>query len=409
MTPSSQSTAWNTVRLEELVSEDRPITYGIVKPGPDTEHGIPYIRVVDMNGGGVRVDALRRTSPEIAKQYRRSEVQPGDLLLSIRGHVGRLAVVPEGLAGANITQDTARLVLRQGCHPRYVFWYLYSLEAQRWMERQMKGVAVRGINLADVKEIPVPVPPLPDQRRIAAILDKADAIQRKRQEVLDRADDLMQAGFMDIVGPGASDYESWPRMTVERLAAPRKGSMRTGPFGSDLRHSEFVDDGIAVLGIDNAVRNRFAWDERRYVTEGKYDKLKRYTVYPDDVIITIMGTTGRSAVVPGDIPTAITTKHLACITLNRDLAEPEFVSHAIHRHPAVLAQIGVSHRGAIMPGLNLTLIKSLELHTPPIEVQRDFANFVQRVRSLEKRLEGTVQTTDGLFNSLVQRAFKGEL
>jgi type I restriction enzyme S subunit len=250
---------------------------------------------------------------------------------------------------------------------------------------------------------------LDEQKRIAAILDKADAIRRRRQEAARLADTLMMSGFQHIVGPLAQGYRSWKRGTIESLASPEPGSMRTGPFGSDLRHSEFVSEGVAVLGIDNAVQNRFAWDERRFITHDKYEYLQRYTVKPSDVIVTIMGTTGRSAVVPHDIPLAITTKHLATITVNRKVAEPEFVSHSIYRHPEVLTQIANSHRGAIMPGLNLGLIRRLELPVPPPPVQQEFTRFVKSVRELEELHHTKQLAADDLFNSLVQRAFRGEL
>src|SRR5690606_16375969 len=137
----------------------------------------------------------------------------------------------------------------------------------------------------------IPLPPLAEQRRIAAVLDKADALRRKRLQALEKLDALLQNTYLQIVGPKHPGFLSWPKRKVAELAAKHKGSMRTGPFGSALKHSEFVDEGIAVLGIDNAVQNRFAWSERRYITPEKYQKLKRYTVKPQDVIITIMGTT----------------------------------------------------------------------------------------------------------------------
>jgi len=142
--------------LIDLVDSERPISYGILKPGPQVESGVRYVRVVDMRLGGVDVSATRRTALEISHQYRRSLLKPGDLLLSIRGHVGRLAEVPPELDGANITQDSARLAIT-GANPRFVLQFLRTSWAQGWMERNVKGAAVRGINLSDVKRLPVPV------------------------------------------------------------------------------------------------------------------------------------------------------------------------------------------------------------------------------------------------------------
>lgn len=121
-----------------------------------------------------------------------------------------------------------------------------------------------------------------------------------------------------------------------------------------------------------------------------------------------MGTTGRSAVVPDDIPLAITTKHLATITLDRRQAEPEFVSQALFRHPAALQQIVSANRGAIMSGLNLGLIRGLRLPLPPIALQQQFTALTQQVRALAERMTTNAASED-LFNSLVARAFSGGL
>jgi type I restriction enzyme S subunit len=121
-----------------------------------------------------------------------------------------------------------------------------------------------------------------------------------------------------------------------------------------------------------------------------------------------MGTTGRSAVVPEDIPTAITTKHLATITLDREQAEPEFLSQALFRHPEVLRQISAANRGAIMSGLNLGLIKALRIRLPPAGRQQEFTKVTARIRSTATRMTGS-ELEEKLFASLVARAFSGEL
>jgi len=287
-------------------------------------------------------------------------------------------------------------------------WLAYCLRQLRLTEMN-KAAAIPGLNRDDAYAKSLLLPTLEEQKRIAAILDKADAIRRKRAEALRLADDFLKSAFLDLVGPGAKSYESWPEKTIAELAASHRGAMRTGPFGSNLRHSEFVDEGIAVLGIDNAVNNRFEWAQRRFITEEKYAELERYTVFPGDVIITIMGTTGRTAVVPEDIPTAISTKHLTTITPNRKLVHPQFIAFSVRENLDVLHQIAMASKGAIMDGLNLTIIKELRLRVPPLEVQEQFETLVTRAEQARSHLLRLQDEVARLFGSLVQRAFNGTL
>lgn len=401
--------SWPEVALEELVVEDAPIVYGILKPGPNIQDGVPYVRPTEMGDRQIRLGSVLRTSPKIAQDFRRSTLRTGDLVLSIVGTIGKIAFVPPQLDGGNITQCSVRIRANpKTVDARYLSWALDSPRVRRQYDEYRFGSGVPRLNVGHVRAIQIPHPPLPEQRTIADILDKADAIRRKRNEAIALTEDLLRSTFLEMVGPAAQEYGKWPVRTIESLAASAPNSMRTGPFGSDLLHSEFVDEGIAVLGIDNAVQNRFAWGERRFITPEKYERLRRYTVLPGDVIVTIMGTTGRSAVVPDDIPSAITTKHLATITLDRQQAEPEFVSQALFRHPEVLRQIAAANRGAIMNGLNLGLIKALRIPVPPPERQREFARVTTRIRSLASRMDGH-RHDESLFNSLVARAFSGQL
>ena len=135
------------------------------------------MRVVDMREGGVAVAGVKRTTPEMSQQYRRSLLRSGDLLVSIRGHVGRLALIPDELEGANITQDSARLSV-SAVSRHYVLEALRTPALQRWMARRIKGVAVQGINLGDLRKLPLPVPPLELQ---AAFAQRCEAQARARR------------------------------------------------------------------------------------------------------------------------------------------------------------------------------------------------------------------------------------
>lgn len=185
--PFANPMNWPVEPLIRHVDVRRPITYGILKPGDDISDGVPYVRVVDMQDGGIRVDGLKRTTQAISHLYKRSLLQRGDVLLSIRGHVGRLAVVPANLEGANITQDTARLALQE-MRPDFLVECLRTSSFQRWMARHTKGAAVKGINLGDVKEAPIPIPPSHLQDRFASALEPIRSARAAQRSALAESD-----------------------------------------------------------------------------------------------------------------------------------------------------------------------------------------------------------------------------
>ena len=202
---------------------------------------------------------------------------------------------------------------RQGeADARYLLHFLRQEHIRRAGEGKMTGSAgQRRVPEHFLAGLEISLPPFAEQRRIAEVLDRAEALRAKRRAALAQLDTLAQAIFLDMLGDPES--RGWSIATIADIANPGAGSIRTGPFGSQLLHSEFVDEGIAVLGIDNAVANEFRWGGRRFISEAKYRELKRYTVRPGDVLITIMGTCGRCAVVPDDLPVAINSKHLCLL------------------------------------------------------------------------------------------------
>lgn len=367
--------------------------------------GIPWVK-----SGELRESIITETEETItpdALNESAAKLLPRDtLLVALYGAtVGRIGIL--GIEAAT-NQAVCYIIPDETRADKKYLYYALQSKVPHWLSKRVGG-GQPNISQGIIKDTLIPLLPLSEQKQIADILDKADAIRRKRRSALGSIEEVIQSTFMHTVASAADDYSLWPNKKIQELVAGHKGAMRTGPFGSTLKHSEFVDSGVAVLGIDNAVTNRFAWGQRRFISSEKYEDLKAYTVHPGDVLITIMATTGRSAVVPDDVPLAINTKHLACITLDRRMAESEFISQAIHRHPVVLTQLDASGRGAIMNGLNLGIIKQIKIPIPPIELQREFASKVARLRRLESRLQAASNEGENLFNSLVQRAFKGEL
>ncbi|HCG00228.1 MAG TPA: hypothetical protein DEV93_06750 [Chloroflexi bacterium] len=171
--------AWPSVPLATVVQGDRPITYGILMPKENVPNGVPYVRVKDMTADGINVAGLRRTSTVIAEAYRRSMLRSGDVLVSIRGTYGRVAIVPAQLDGANVTQDTARVAPSAAVLAAYLAGVLRAPEAQAYMRRVARGVAVKGVNLGDLKVLPIPLPPLESQEQLmGAVQEQVDRIVR---------------------------------------------------------------------------------------------------------------------------------------------------------------------------------------------------------------------------------------
>ena len=194
--------SWSVASLEQLTSAARPICYGILMPKENVNTGVLFVKVKDMKGDRIDLESLHRTTPEIAAKYARASLRTGDLLLSIRGTYGRVAEVPKELDGGNITQDTARLDVTGLVDHRYVATCLRNPDCQNYFKRVARGVAVKGVNIGDVRPTPIPLPPLAEQTRIVAeverrlsVVDQLEAIvianlqraTRLRQSILQKA------------------------------------------------------------------------------------------------------------------------------------------------------------------------------------------------------------------------------
>lgn len=189
--------SWDIAELRDVCVPGRPITYGILKPGPELEEGVPYIRVADFPGNKLNIANIKKTSSEIDQQFKRARLLENDLLLSIRGSVGRLIKIPASLEGANITQDTARLSISPLISTDFVYWALLADSTQRRMKNATRGVAVRGINIGDVRALQIPLPPHGEQaeivRRVEQLFAFADQLEARIKAAQVRIDVLTQS------------------------------------------------------------------------------------------------------------------------------------------------------------------------------------------------------------------------
>lgn len=374
------------------------------------DNGCSIIQSKNFTSGSLDLNDVKYlNSDDVVKYGDKYTPKIGDILFSNIGTVGK-SIVVETNSKFMFAWNVFRIQLNKDLVDAYYLkYYLDYLLSIGFYESLFTGGTVKFINKKKFGGIQIPLPPLPVQKQIAAVLEKADTLRGQCQKMEQELNILAQSVFLDNVGDNANSFNEWQKMRIEELCEPVKGSMRTGPFGSDLKHSEFVDEGFPVIGIDNAVHNEFRWGERRYINDEKYEKLKRYTVYPKDIIVTIMGTTGRVAVIPDDIPVSISTKHLAVLTVEKSIVLPEFIADSLKYSTSLRRQIKKKNKGAIMDGLNLGIIKSLEVQVPPIDLQEEYFICSNQIRKNLEQNQTTLIECESEFNSLMQRAFKGEL
>ena len=356
-----------------------------------------WISIADLSKCGKYICETKKCISDMAiKESGISQIPANTVVMSFKLSIGKTAITSEDMySNEAIMSFRDKHVV--DLLPEYVY---YLLQAHNWNEGTNKAVMGKTLNKATLSKIKVSIHSRKEQIEIINCLNTVMRIVNTRQQQLQKLDELVKARFSELF-VATDEASDWPYCTIADVS----NDMRTGPFGSALHHDEFVDSGVFVLGIDNAVENKFSYNRMRYITAEKYQELKRYTVYPGDVIITIMGTVGRSAVIPADMPKAINTKHLACITPNVKMVNAQFLSCAFQVHPDIRAQLQKQCKGAIMDGLNLTIIKGLSFHIPPINLQDWFVGFYEQVDKSKVAVQKALDEAQLLFDSLMQKYF----
>lgn len=175
---------WEVVELDSITPPDRKITYGIVQAGPNYPEGVPYIRVSDMGEYQIDEGSVLRTSPEIAGKYLRSELRPGDIVFALRGKIGHVVRTPKSLAGANLTQGTARIACGGRVLSEFLLLALRSPQSERQYKREIKGSTFQELTLGSLKRIRVPLPPLEEQKLLARRIEDVEAGLRSSERSL---------------------------------------------------------------------------------------------------------------------------------------------------------------------------------------------------------------------------------
>ncbi|MDD2600135.1 MAG: restriction endonuclease subunit S [Kiritimatiellae bacterium] len=327
-------------------------------------------------------------------------ISKGTLLLSFKLSLGKRA-----FAGCDLFTNEAIAALQVLDHKvvdrNYLYWALGSIDYDLLVDRAAKG---KTLNKAKLKVLQIPLPPLDEQKRIAAILDAADALRSQRRESLAELDRLVQSTFIDMFGDPVANPKGW------EVAELRKHTSKVGSGATPRGGNEsYKADGVALIRSLNVRNGKFQWRNLARIDDDQARKLSNVAVDENDVLLNITGASvARVCRAPKDIGPARVNQHV-CIIRPTSAIDPRFLEKLLLTDSMKSKLLGIGESGATRQAITKAQVLALEIIFPPLALQQRFAEIVQSIEKQKALQRAHLAELDTLFGALQQRAFNGEL
>jgi type I restriction enzyme S subunit len=360
------------------------------KPQDWGTRGLPIIRIQNLNTINA---SFNYYDGNIEDRYR---VKDGDLLISWSASLDAFiwqrgdAVLNQHIFNVH---ENPHIIIR-----KYLYYVVRTVMSE--IRSQVHGATMQHITKPKFEAIPIPLPPLDEQRRIAAVLDKADALREKRRQAVNKLDTLLQAVFLDMFGDLVKNPKGWPERELGELCT----RVTVGFVGPMI--NEYIAEGIPLLRSLNVKRGRIDLKEMKYIGQDFHNKLSKSKLNPGDVVAVRTGKPGVSSVIP-EYLTDANCADLIVMTCGNEI-EPNFLCEVLNQRLGDRDYIQGTV-GAIQTHFNIGRAKELRLAVPPIELQKQFAGWVRKVKALAEKYSIALNKSNDLFSSLQSRAFSGEL
>ncbi len=361
-------------------------------------NGFPFIRAGHLSGliAFNNIDSLLKVKEDLAKVKKLKLLPSNTILFAKSGMSASLDRVYRLSEEAYFVSHLAALIPKEKVDPVYLQYYITWYKPSRLIS----DPAYPSIKLSDISKISVPLPPLSEQKRIASILDKADALRKKNKELLDTYDELLKATFLDMFGDPVTNPKGWEISKVSEFAESRLGKMldKKRINGNNLK---------PYLRNSNVQWLEFKFDDLLEMDFDEKDQVEFKLQY-GDVLMCEGGEIGRCAVWKNEKEDIYFQKAIHRIRFNTELMLPDYFVWMFRQYTIngglnkFLGAATILH----LTGVNL---KKITLPVPPISLQNQFVQIVENIESQKALAKQSLQESEDLFNALVQKAFKGEL
>lgn len=389
---------WPTVELGEIT---RKIGSGATPRGGNNAYkkeGIPLVRSMNVHDGHFKPAGLAFIDEEQASLLSNVELQKHDVLLNITGaSVARCCRLPEKYTGGRVNQHVS--IIRPKLEkvlPEYLEHLLVAPETKARLLGIASGGATReAITKTAITEFKIPLPPLEEQRRIAGILDQADALRRLRTRALDKLNTLGQAIFHEMFG---DQTQSNTKVALGDVCDVRDGTHDS---------PKYVEDGFPLLTSKNFSSGKLSMVGAKKISEDDYVKInKRSKVDIGDIVMPMIGTIGSPVII--EEPPSFAIKNVALIKFQETSPKASFV-HALLSSDYLDRIVKKQGRGGTQKFVSLGDLRKLEFQLPSAAKQSEFEIRAKKISAHCYAHETALAVTKALFTSIQHRAFRGEL
>jgi type I restriction enzyme S subunit len=392
---------WERFPLEELADS---IDYGLTASAKNVLDGPKFLRITDIQNGNVdwaAVPSCDATDDDISKYSLRS----GDIVFARTGATtGKSYLIRECPSRSTFASYLIRVRPGLRTEPRYLAHFFGTPDYWQQIQREAQGAGQPGVNGSKLKTLTVPLPPLAEQLRIAGILDKADAIRRKRSSITPQIHALTVSVFREMFGSSSKNERSWQTVRIDEAGEVQLGRQRSPDYQTGehtrpyLRVANVFEDSLDlsdVLSMD--------FDPTDF---------ERCQLKPGDILLNEGQSTelvGRPAMWNGEIPQCCFQNTLIRFRAKPDVTIPEYALAVFLDYLRSGAFARISSKTSSVAHLGASRFAGMPFPLPPLDLQSRFAETKKQIRRIVGNNERREQEENNLFHSLVQRAFRGEL
>ena len=382
---------WPTSALDSIAILDRQS----IHPS-EVEAATPYLGLEHLDGDG-GIDCIQTVGSASLKSNKFQFSNRHVLFGKLRPYLRKI-VRPE-FSGVCST-DIIPILPKEGVSRDYLFYFLRTPDTVNLATSRSSGANLPRLGPKHLASFQIPLPPLDEQKRIAGILDAADALRTERREALGQLDTLLQSTFLDMFGDPVTNPMGWEQCVVGDVVHAAKDGPHVSPT--------YAESGIPFLSTRHIKPGEVVWEDLKYIDQDEANRQwKKCKPEFGDILYTKGGTTGIAARVTTSEPFAVWV-HVALLKPIVKKAHPIWIEAMLNSAYCYTQSQRYTH-GIANRDLGLKRMVKIQMYLPPLDLQHRFAAIVQSVEHQKASQRAHQAELDTLFASLQSRAFRGAL